>query len=64
MTSESSFQINFILRRPPMANFAEIIKTVTMFIKSTLKNWNKVEWIRNYAIYISFFDITKVDNFR
>ena len=37
MTSNSLFQNTFILRRPRVAIFADIIKIVTMFIKTSLK---------------------------
>ena len=51
MKSNSLFQINFILRRPKMANFAEIIKIVTIFIKSTLKKLNELEIIQSNLIF-------------
>ena len=38
----------FILRRPGVANFAEIIKIVTMFIKKFFKDPKEVNRIRNY----------------
>ena len=40
---------NFILRRPGVAIFADIIKIVTMFIKTIFKNSRIVKRIRNYA---------------
>ena len=40
---------NFILRRPGVAIFADIIKIVTMFIKTILKDSRKVRRIRNYV---------------
>ena len=46
--SSSLLQITFILRRPGIAIFAEIIKTVTMFIKSICKDSKLVKKIRNY----------------
>ena len=39
----------FILRRPGVAIFAEIIKIVNMFLKTILKDSRKVRRIRNYA---------------
>ena len=48
MTSQPLFQNTFILRRPRVANFADINKTGTMFIKRTFKNSKKVKRIRNY----------------
>ena len=38
---------NFILRKIRVANIADIIKIVTMFIKTTFKDSNKVRRIRN-----------------
>ena len=43
------FQKTFILRRPGIAIFAEIIKIVTMFIKKIFKDPRKVKRIRNYV---------------
>ena len=47
MTSWPLFQINFHLRRPNIAIFADIIKTVTIFIKKILKESGKIKIIRN-----------------
>ena len=43
------FQKPFILRRPGVAIFADIIKIVTMFIKTILKDSRKVKRISNYV---------------
>ena len=43
------FQKTFILKRPGVAIFADIIKTVTTFIKTILKDSRKVRRIRNYV---------------
>ena len=40
--------ITFILRRPGIAIFSDIIKIVTMFIKTNFKNSRKVKRIRDY----------------
>ena len=50
---------NFILRRPRVAIFADIIKIVTMFInKSIFKYSTKIKGIRNYVpkcnLYLHF----------
>ena len=37
------FQNMFILRRPRVANFADIIKIATMFIKTTFKDPEKLK---------------------
>ena len=48
MTSETLFQESFILRRPKVVNFAEIIKIATILIKTIFKDLIKVKKIRNY----------------
>ena len=48
MTPYSIFQNTLILRRPGIAIFADIIKIVTMFIKTIIKDWKKVKRIRNH----------------
>ena len=50
MTLKLLFQNTFISRRFRVANFADIIKIVTMFIKTTFKESNKVKRIRHYAL--------------
>ena len=42
--------ITFILRRPRVSNFADIIKITTMFIKAIFKDSKKVKVNRNYAL--------------
>ena len=58
MTSETLFQESFILRRPKVANFAEIIKIATILIKTIFKDLIKVKKIRNYEskfnLYLGF----------
>ena len=41
------FQNRLILRRPGVAIFADIIKIVTMFIKTVIKDSRKVKRIKN-----------------
>ena len=41
------FQNRLILSRPGVAIFADIIKIVTMFIKTVIKDSRKVKRIRN-----------------
>ena len=52
------FQKTFVLIRPGVAIFADIIKFVTMFIKTICKNSRKVKRIRNdasnYNLYLYF----------
>ena len=43
MTSKPFFQNTFILRKPGLANFADIIKTAIMLIKTTIENSIKVK---------------------
>ena len=53
MTSKYLFQNAFILRKPRVAIFADIIKIVTMFIATIFKDSKKVKRIRNQdGIYI------------
>ena len=40
----------FILKRPTVANFADIIIIATMFIKTTFKDSKNVKRIRNYVL--------------
>ena len=42
--------IAFILRRPTVANFADIINIAAMFIKTTFKDSKKVKRITNYVL--------------
>ena len=47
------FQKTFVLRRPRVAKFADIIKIAAMFIKITFEDSKKVNYaskIRNYAL--------------
>ena len=52
------FQNTLILRRPGVVIFADIIKIVTMFIKTITKDSRKVKRIRNYIskynLYVYF----------
>ena len=49
MTLKHFLQKAFILWRPGVAMFADIIKIVTMFIKTILKDSRKIRAIRNYV---------------
>ena len=40
--------VTLILRRPRVANFAHIIKIVTIFFRTFFKDSKKVKRIRNY----------------
>ena len=52
----------FILRRPGVANFADIIKILTMFIKKVRRFGSNVPI---YLMYLSVFsDMTKFADFR
>ena len=50
MTSLPLFQNIYILKRPKITNFANIIKITTMFIKTTFKDWKKVKRIEKYVL--------------
>ena len=58
MTSKTLFQNTFILRRPRVTTSADIIKIVTVFMKTIFKNSEKVKRIGNYApksnLYLHF----------
>ena len=43
MGPSTVFQNNFILRRPNVAFFADIIKVASMFIKKSLNTQNKLK---------------------
>ena len=49
MTSYPLLQNTFILRRPGVAIFADIIKIITGFIEKMFKDSRKVKKIRNYV---------------
>ena len=49
MTSQHLFQNIFILRRSRVAMFADIIKIVTIFIKTGFKDSKNFKTIRNYV---------------
>ena len=55
MTSQLYFQNNFILRRPTVANFADIIKIATMFVETTSKDPKRVKRIRNYLLKCNLY---------
>ena len=51
MTPSRLFQSTFILKRPEAANFTYIIKIVTMFTKTALKDSRKkIKRIRNHLL--------------
>ena len=58
LTSQHLPQNTFILRRPGVTNFADIIAIVTMFIKSSLEKqeqFKELECMYQNAIYICIF---------
>ena len=67
MKSWPLFQNTFILRRPRVTIFSEIIKIVTRFIKTFFKESKKVKRIRNYLpkcnLISVFLDIAKLAGF-
>ena len=48
--SQPLYQNAFILRRPTLANFADIIKIPTMFIKKTIQDLKKS--LKNYKVCV------------
>ena len=49
MTTQPFSHNTFILRRSRVANFVDIIKIVTMFIKATFKDPKKLEELENIS---------------
>ena len=49
VTSQPLFQNTFVLKRPRVANFANIIKIPTMFVKAAFKESKKVVKNINYV---------------
>ena len=66
MTLQPLFQNNFILRKPRVANFADIIKIAIMFTKKAFKDSKKVKklklCVKMQCISI-FLDIGKFTDF-
>ena len=50
MTSQPLFQNTFILRKPRVANFDEIVKNSTIFTLGTFEDSKKVKISRIYAL--------------
>ena len=55
MTSQPLFQNIFILRRPSIAIFVDIIKTLTVFIKEFFQHSGKVQRIGSYVSKCSLY---------
>ena len=55
VTSGPLFKNTFILRRPRVVNFVDMIEIATMFNKTTFKDSQKAKRIRNYVI--KFIDL-------
>ena len=55
MTLQPLFQVTFILRRPRVANFDDIMKITAIFIRITFKDSKKLKGIRNYALKCNLF---------
>ena len=54
-TSQFLYQNFFILKRPTVANFVDIVKTPTMFIKNTFKDSKTVKRTRNYEFKCNLY---------
>ena len=58
MTSEPLFKKTFVLVKPGVTIFCDIIKTVIIFIKTIIEDSRKVKRIRNYVpernLYLCF----------
>ena len=62
------FQNTFILRRPRVANFTDIIKITNTYIKTTFKDSKEAKknqkfCIRMHSLFV-VLDITKIADFR
>ena len=55
MTSETLSRNTFILRRPRLANFADIINIATKFIKTSFKDSKKVKKVIKYVLKCSLY---------
>ena len=55
ITSQHLFQNTIILRRPEITIFADIIKTITRYIKQILKDSIKTKGIRNYKLKCNLY---------
>ena len=55
MTLKPLFQNAFILRKPRVTKFADIIKIATRFIKIAFKGSLKIKRIRNYVLKCSLY---------
>ena len=67
MTSQPLYQNTFMLRKPRVAIFADIIKIVAMFIKTIFKDSKKLKELEVMCqmLFISaFLVIGKFDNFK
>ena len=47
-------------RRPRVANFADVIKIITVFIKTTFKDPNKLKRIRNNVLKCNLYLYFKI----
>ena len=67
MTPKPLVRNIFILTRPEVANFVDVIKIVTMFIKKNLKSQKKLKELKlmyqNESVSV-FSDIAKFSGFR
>ena len=67
MTSQPLYQNTFMLRKPRVAIFADIIKIVAMFIKTMFKDSKKLkelEVMYQMQFISAFLVIGKFDNFK
>ena len=64
---QTLFQNTFILKRPTVTIFADIIKIVIVFITTIFKDSKKVKIIRNYvskrSLYLYFLILLKFADF-
>ena len=64
MASQPLCQNTFILRRPRVASYTDIINIATIFVKKIFKDSKKVERMRNYVSISAFLDKKNIADFR
>ena len=64
MASQPLCQNTFILIRPRVASYADIINIATIFTKPIFKDSKKVERMKNYVRISVFLDITNIADIR
>ena len=64
MASQPLCQNTFVLRRPRVASYTDIINIAIIFVKKIFKDSKKVERMRNYVSISVFPDKKNIADFR